>query len=894
MRPKSFFYFLSERSSLSRERGIVFWMCLNFCFINSSIFNAQTTLYSEDFSSNNGKGQNATVYNVTGVTNWSIDVANGDFNDGNGDAFMVNNGVFYSKDSDGSSEANACWWYSNTIDISNYTNVSISVDLIPQSSSSSNLVRLYYSLNGGAYTPVGSQVAGNGASATRTLNGLSGSTLKIRVGYWGTNSTGSITHDNVLVRGTSTCLPTTAPSGIVFSNVNSQNLTVTWTAGSGDKTLVIVSPTVLTTNPASGVSYTANSLYGSGSTIGNGYVVFNGPSSSTSTLVSGLDRNTAYTFSVFTYNSAGNCYLEPGTSSSRTTANNPIGFYVDNNSNTNDVYTQGSAVGSNSSNGKKLTPFATLTYTLTQTIPGDTIYVDAGNYTDNGLNSPAGGVHIVGAGISNTVFVNPSADSYFMSIDDNNTSLSDLTLRDYNAQTCGTATGQVLGVSGATGVSITNVMIDQASTSSSACGYPVEIKSGANVTLSGGGQTCHSWAAGGGMHVSGVTTIVDLTNYLFYGNRNDGSNGTALRLDAGTVTIRNARFENNESRADARGAAIFQQGGTLRIYDSWFNQNKTWLAYDQIGGTILISGGTFVVKRSKFSDHTQLGGSTSYGAAIGVTGGNVTIDSCSFNNNAGSSSRARDVYNDGGTVLSRYNKFNSLSSQIGSASGTFTLSNSGSPTYTYSSGLTFTNSLVSGYTPVPSVPDFSGTCGSITLLPIEFLDMRAVCVEDVRQLIWSTGSEHNNAYFTIETGNEQGEFEVLTTVNGAGNSNHELTYQLPVRDAAYYRLSQTDYDGSKVEIKTVSASPCKEQGSEIVYLDNLHAFDLYLKEQFSGDVEFALINSVGQVIERGTQTNDNNSVQRIFLSSFCSDGMYFLQVTAGSVVLSEKFMIRKQ
>jgi hypothetical protein len=172
--------------------------------------------------------------------------------------------------------------------------------------------------------------------------------------------------------------------------------------------------------------------------------------------------------------------------------------------------------------------------------------------------------------------------------------------------------------------------------------------------------------------------------------------------------------------------------------------------------------------------------------------------------------------------------------------------------------------------------------------------MRAVCVDDQRQLIWSTGSEHNNAYFTIESGNEFGEFEVLAIVNGAGNSNEEITYQLPVRDASYYRLSQTDYDGTKVELKTISAGPCKDQGSQIVYLDQLHAFDLSLTESYSGDVNYILINSVGQVIERGSHSNDNNSVQRIFLSSFCSDGMYFLQVTAGSVVLSEKFMIRKQ
>ncbi|MFH1319853.1 MAG: lamin tail domain-containing protein, partial [Bacteroidota bacterium] len=80
-------------------------------------------------------------------------------------------------------------------------------------------------------------------------------------------------------------------------------------------------------------------------------------------------------------------------------------------------------------------------------------------------------------------------------------------------------------------------------------------------------------------------------------------------------------------------------------------------------------------------------------------------------------------------------------------------------------------------------------------------------VKEVVDLTWATASETNNDYFTVEkAGNPQGfenpeglEWESVTYVPGAGNSNQTLYYEEvdenPYFGISYYRLKQTDYDG---------------------------------------------------------------------------------------------------
>lgn len=98
------------------------------------------------------------------------------------------------------------------------------------------------------------------------------------------------------------------------------------------------------------------------------------------------------------------------------------------------------------------------------------------------------------------------------------------------------------------------------------------------------------------------------------------------------------------------------------------------------------------------------------------------------------------------------------------------------------------------------IPDGSdpGTVVNSTL-PIKLLSFNATFYNNHVVLDWSTASEIDNDYFTIEISSDGVNFEILNIVNGAGNSNSVLNYETidnnPLEGTSYYRLKQTDYDG---------------------------------------------------------------------------------------------------
>lgn len=106
-----------------------------------------------------------------------------------------------------------------------------------------------------------------------------------------------------------------------------------------------------------------------------------------------------------------------------------------------------------------------------------------------------------------------------------------------------------------------------------------------------------------------------------------------------------------------------------------------------------------------------------------------------------------------------------------------------------------------------SVPlEFGGTATvSCTPLPIDLLSFGAEVMErdfESKRKIkvdWSTVTEINNDVFTIEKSADGITFENIGKVNGAGNSEERIDYELidhfPATGLSYYRLIQTDFDG---------------------------------------------------------------------------------------------------
>lgn len=151
----------------------------------------------------------------------------------------------------------------------------------------------------------------------------------------------------------------------------------------------------------------------------------------------------------------------------------------------------------------------------------------------------------------------------------------------------------------------------------------------------------------------------------------------------------------------------------------------------------------------------------------------------------------------------------------------------------------------------------------VAVLPITLLYFNAQALANrTVDLEWKTASESNNDYFTIERSIYGTEWEVVTTVDGASNSNDVLLYNAvdnqPFAGLSYYRLKQTDYNGdfSYSEVKRVVFA--ENTLSELVAypnptnhwitvqsssgLDTLAVYDIYGR-QVTGSTEILSINN---------------------------------------------------
>ena len=123
--------------------------------------------------------------------------------------------------------------------------------------------------------------------------------------------------------------PTAQASGLIFSSVTSNSITVNFSNGNGaSRLLVSKSGAPVDSNPADGITYISNNAFGNGSQLGAGnFVVGSGSAPIT---VTGLNPETTYHFRVFEFSGSGgtenySTASASGNSASRSTlANEPV------------------------------------------------------------------------------------------------------------------------------------------------------------------------------------------------------------------------------------------------------------------------------------------------------------------------------------------------------------------------------------------------------------------------------------------------------------------------------------------------------------------------------------------------------------------------------------------
>ncbi len=94
-----------------------------------------------------------------------------------------------------------------------------------------------------------------------------------------------------------------------------------------------------------------------------------------------------------------------------------------------------------------------------------------------------------------------------------------------------------------------------------------------------------------------------------------------------------------------------------------------------------------------------------------------------------------------------------------------------------------------------------GSANSVsTPLPVELVAFEAVQTGDYVALRWNTASEKNARSFEVERSADGITFESIVTTKAAGNSKVPVYYSetdfTPLKGLSFYRLKQTDFDGS--------------------------------------------------------------------------------------------------
>lgn len=165
-------------------------------------------------------------------------------------------------------------------------------------------------------------------------------------------------------------------------------------------------------------------------------------------------------------------------------------------------------------------------------------------------------------------------------------------------------------------------------------------------------------------------------------------------------------------------------------------------------------------------------------------------------------------------------------------------------------------------------------------LPVEMLGFKASCKEGEVDLKWTTATETNNHYFSIERGTNGKDFQFIGKVYGAGNSSFARNYefvdealQVPGEEGQegwFYRIRQVDYDGQFEYFGPVSVR-CNSSGIEINPTVSEGVFFI------TGDISNAEI-SVCSVIGEAVYFGDRQSFSSVIDLSEQASGIYFVKI----------------
>lgn len=184
------------------------------------------------------------------------------------------------------------------------------------------------------------------------------------------------------------------------------------------------------------------------------------------------------------------------------------------------------------------------------------------------------------------------------------------------------------------------------------------------------------------------------------------------------------------------------------------------------------------------------------------------------------------------------------------------------------------------------------SAGTANPLPVELIAFDAICEDGNVNMNWSTASEHNNAYFTIERSLDAVNWENMVSSDGAGNSTQLLQYNWmdaePIRAPRYYQLKQTDFDGAFTYSEMVYVKDCSIADNSLTILPNPASEYVQLSLSNGKIMSFQVMDSRGQVVAE-EHFKEQASFYDLAIATI-QPGVYLVHVSSETGSFVEKFV----
>jgi hypothetical protein len=172
-------------------------------------------------------------------------------------------------------------------------------------------------------------------------------------------------------------------------------------------------------------------------------------------------------------------------------------------------------------------------------------------------------------------------------------------------------------------------------------------------------------------------------------------------------------------------------------------------------------------------------------------------------------------------------------------------------------------------------------------LPVSLLYLRSTCYQEGITVYWATASEINNDYFTLERSEDGYSWTKIAQIKGNGNTNAVFNYVYKDLSAQsytqyFYRLKQTDYDGTTVLLSTIAEScdAIDNMFEIITVFQNEHILNIHFRIPYDDDIIIELIDMLGKPLYIGKSYNYKGFAEHaIDINNLTKNSIYMIRLS---------------